>query len=260
MIRAQNVFVGFDGKQVLHNVSIHVPVGKIAGYVGPNGAGKTTTMRLLTGTLRPDAGRISIAGIDILGNPVEAKRTFGFVPEHGHLYESFSPQEYLTFIARLYEIDETLAQQRIALLLDYWELTDDGKRSMTGFSKGMKQKVLLSAALLHRPRVLLLDEPLSGLDAEAVLLFRALLRKWAEAGNAVLYSSHILDSVEKIVDHVFVIREGRIIGEGSPEELKSQTAAASLESAFNQLTSTADVMARTEELLHTAFFSDQVPQ
>ena len=165
-----------------------------------------------------------------------------------------------TFIARLYEIEEALAQQRIALLLDYWELTDDAKRSMTGFSKGMKQKVLLSAALLHRPRVLLLDEPLSGLDAEAVLLFRALLRKWAEAGNAVLYSSHILDSVEKIVDRVFVIREGTIIGEGSPEELKTQTAAASLESAFSQLTSTADVMARTEELMHAAFFPDQVPQ
>lgn len=258
MIRAENVFVGFDDKQVLYNVNIHVSGGEIAGYVGPNGAGKTTTMRLLTGTLKPDSGRITIAGVDILDDPVAAKRNFGFVPEHGHLYESFSPIEYLTFIARLYEIDETLAQQRIELLLDYWELSGDAKRSMTGFSKGMKQKVLLSAALLHRPKVLLLDEPLSGLDAEAVLQFRALLRKWADAGNAVLYSSHILDSVEKIADRVFVIRQGRIIGEGSPEELKTQTAAASLESAFSHLTSTADVIDRTEELLHNAFSHGEV--
>jgi ABC-2 type transport system ATP-binding protein len=253
MIHVQGVRVAFEEKQVLHGVSFHVGAGRIAGYVGPNGAGKTTTMRLLTGTLAPDAGRVIVGGVDVAADPLAAKRRFGFVPEHGHLYESFSPMEYLIFVARLYELDEEMATERIRELLRYWKLLEEADQKMAGFSKGMRQKVLLSAALLHAPPVLLLDEPLSGLDAEAVLLVRSLLRRWAEAGNTVLYSSHILDAVEKIADQVIVIRDGRIIGDGSPDELKNLTAAASLESAFSQMTSTDDVLARTDALMAAAF-------
>jgi ABC-2 type transport system ATP-binding protein len=253
MISVQHVHVALGGREILHGISFSVAPGQIAGYVGPNGAGKTTTMRLLTGTLQPDSGRVMVAGVDLSDDPLEAKRRFGFVPEHGQLYESFTPEEYLLFVARLYELDEDLARTRIAALLRYWRLDGDAQLKMVGFSKGMKQKVLLSAAMLHDPPVLLLDEPLSGLDAEAVLLVRSLLRHWAAGGRTVLYSSHILDAVEKIADKVVVIRDGRIIGEGSPEELKSQTAAASLESAFSHLTATEDVSARTEALLAEAF-------
>lgn len=253
MISVHNVHVAFDGKPVLHGISFRVRRGVIAGYVGPNGAGKTTTMRLLTGTLQPDAGRVVVAGIDLAEQPLEAKRRFGFVPEHGHLYESFTPEEYLIFVSRLYELDEKVASRRIASLLRYWKLEDETHRKMVGFSKGMRQKVLLSAALLHAPPVLLLDEPLSGLDAEAVLLMRALLRRWADGGNTVLYSSHILDAVEKVADQVIVIRDGSIIGDGSPEELKNLTATASLEVAFSQMTATDDVLARTEVLMEDAF-------
>jgi len=253
VIQVQNVRVALGGREILHGISFGVASGQIAGYVGPNGAGKTTTMRLLTGALRPDAGRVTVAGVNVAEDPLEAKRRFGFVPEHGHLYESFTPEEYLLFVARLYELDERRARQRIEALLRYWRLDDAQRQKMTGFSKGMKQKVLLSAALLHAPPVLLLDEPLSGLDAEAVLLVRALLRGWAESGRTVLYSSHILDAVEKVADKVIVIRAGEIVGEGSPEELKEQTAAASLESAFSHLTATEDVAARTDALLAEAF-------
>jgi len=253
MIHVHNVRVAFDGKEVLHGVTFRVAAGEIVGYVGPNGAGKTTTMRLLTGTLAPDAGRVELAGVDVATQPLEAKRRYGFVPEHGHLYESFTPEEYLLFIGRMYGLDEALVRTRLAALLHYWKLGDDAQRKMVGFSKGMKQKVLLSAGLLHAPPVLLLDEPLSGLDAEAVLLARALLRRWADGGHTVLYSSHILDAVERIADRVIVIREGRIIGEGSPEDLKTETASASLERAFSQLTSTEDVAARTEQLMVEGF-------
>lgn len=253
MIHVQDVHVAFGKKTVLHGVSFEVGAGQIAGYVGPNGAGKTTTMRLLTGTLKPDAGRVLVAGVDVVANPLDAKRRFGFVPEHGHLYESFTPEEYLLFIGRMYGLDERAATSRIGALLRYWKLDGEARRKMVGFSKGMKQKVLLSAALLHEPPVLLLDEPLSGLDAEAVLLVRALLRRWADTGRTVLYSSHILDAVERIADRVVIIRDGQIIGQGSPDAIKAETEAASLELAFSQLTSTEDVAERTDRLMAEAF-------
>lgn len=253
MIHVQDVRVAFGKKEVLHGISFEIGAGQIGGYVGPNGAGKTTTMRLLTGTLRPDAGRVFVAGIDVVQNPLDAKRRFGFVPEHGHLYESFTPEEYLLFIGRMYGLDERVVKGRIGALLRYWKLDEEARRKMVGFSKGMKQKVLLSAALLHEPPVLLLDEPLSGLDAEAVLLVRALLRRWADAGRTVLYSSHILDAVERIADKVVIIREGRIIGQGSPDAIKAETEAASLELAFSHLTATDDVAERTDRLMAEAF-------
>ncbi len=253
MIHVQDVHVALGGNPVLHGVSFDVGAGQIAGYVGPNGAGKTTTMRLLTGTLAPDAGRVAVAGVDVAAEPLAAKRRFGFVPEHGHLYDSFTPEEYLLFVARLYGLDEDAARARIAALLRYWRLDDAAERKMVGFSKGMKQKVVLSSALLHEPPVLLLDEPLAGLDAEAVLLVRALLRRWADAGHTVLYSSHLLDAVERVADRVVVIRDGRIVGQGSPEELKALTEAPSLESAFSHITATEDVAARTDRLMEEAF-------
>jgi len=253
MISVSNVRVAYNAKEVLHGVSFAVPAGRIAGYVGPNGAGKTTTMRLLTGALQPRSGRVRVAGIDVAEDPIGAKRRFGFVPEHGHLYESFTPEEYLLFVARMYEMDEDLARTRIEALLRYWQLEQEARRKMVGFSKGMRQKILISAALLHEPPVLLLDEPLAGLDAEAVLQVRALLREWAAGARTVLYSSHILDAVEKVADQVIVIRDGKIIGDGTSEELKSITAAASLESAFSHLTATGDVDSRTDELMAEAF-------
>jgi ABC-2 type transport system ATP-binding protein len=253
MIQVDDVHVAFDGKPVLRGVSFGVVGGRVAGYIGPNGAGKTTTMRLLTGTLRPDRGRVIVGGVDIAKHPVEAKRRFGFVPEHGHLYESFSPEEYLRFIGRMHGLAEEPLAHRASAMLAFWGLTDAATQPMVGFSKGMKQKVLVSSALLPRPPVLLLDEPLSGLDAYAVLQVRALLRALARGGTTVFYSSHLLDAVEKVADQVLLIRDGQILADGTPAEILRLSGEGSLENAFSRLTSAADAEAEAEALLASAF-------
>ncbi|WP_412061093.1 ABC transporter ATP-binding protein [Rubrivirga sp. IMCC45206] len=253
MISVQDVHVAIDGTPILHGVTFEVEAGSVAGYVGPNGAGKTTTMRLLTGALPPDTGRVIVGGVDVVADPLAAKRRFGYVPEHGHVYESFTPDEYLTFIGRMHRLDEATIRARAAAHLAFWGLADDGDRSMTGFSKGMKQKVLISAALLHDPAVLLLDEPLGGLDAHAVLQTRALLRTLALKGRSVFYSSHLLDAVEKVADLVVVVRDGRILQTGSPEEISAAGGGGSLESAFGKLTAAADAYDEAETLVAQAF-------
>jgi len=253
MIHVQHVHVALDGKEILHDVSFDVERGTVAGYVGPNGAGKTTTMRLLTGVLRPDGGRVVVGGVDVSENPVEAKRRFGYVPEHGHLYESFTPVEYLAFIGRMHGLDEGVLAHRTAALLRFWGLERQAEQALTGFSKGMKQKVLLAAALLHDPPVLLLDEPLTGLDAHAVLQVRALLTALSGVGKTVFYSSHLLDAVEKVADRVIVIRDGRILQSGSPAEIMASAGEGTLESAFSRLTATADAEAEAEALMAEAF-------
>ena len=253
VILVDNVRVGFDGTEILHGVSFAVQPGQVAGYIGPNGAGKTTTMRLLTGTLAPDAGRVVVGGADMATHAVDGKRRFGYVPEHGHLYESFSPAEYLQFIGRMHAVPEKTLAHRAAALLQFWGLGGDAAAPMAGFSKGMKQKVLLSAGLLHDPPVLLLDEPLSGLDAHAVLQVRALLRALARAGKTVFYSSHLLDAVEKVADQVVLIRDGQILADGSPAEILAAAGEGSLEGAFSRLTSATDAAAEAEALLESAF-------
>ena len=253
MISVQHVQVSIDGQPILHDVTFGVERGTVAGYVGPNGAGKTTTLRLLTGALKPDSGQVWVGDVNIADDPLEAKRRFGYVPEHGHLYESFTPVEYLAFIGRMHGLDEHLINRRTDALLAYWGLADDAQQAMLSYSKGMKQKVLIAAALLHDPPVLLLDEPLNGLDAHAVLQVRALLRAQAEVGKTVFYSSHLLDAVEKVADQVIVIREGRILRDGSPAEIMADAGVGSLESAFSRLTA-ADVAAvQTEQLMAEAF-------
>ena len=253
MIEVHDVRVDIDGATILHGVSFEVGRGVVAGYVGPNGAGKTTTMRLLTGALPPDAGRVVVAGLDVVGDAVEVKRRFGYVPEHGHVYESFTPNEYLSFIGRMHRLPEGTIRQRAGAHLAFWDLTDAGDRPMVGFSKGMKQKVLISAALLHDPPVLLLDEPLGGLDAHAVLQTRALLRTLAARGRTVFYSSHLLDAVEKVADLVVVIRDGQILQTGSPDEIKASGGGGSLEDAFGKLTASADAYDEAEVLVGAAF-------
>lgn len=253
MIAVQRVQVSIDGTPILHDVSFAVARGTVAGYVGPNGAGKTTTLRLLTGTLKPDAGQVWVGDVDIAVDPLEAKRRFGYVPEHGHLYESFTPTEYLAFIGRMHAMEEILIAHRTDALLAFWGLADDAQQAMIAFSKGMKQKVLIAAALLHNPPVYLLDEPLNGLDAHAVLQVRALLRALAEAGKTVFYSSHLLDAVEKVADQVIVIRDGHIIRDGSPAEIMAEAGEGTLESAFSRLTAAGDAAVQAEQLMAEAF-------
>jgi ABC-2 type transport system ATP-binding protein len=253
MISVQNVRVALDGTEVLHGVTFSVGRGQVAGYVGPNGAGKTTTMRLLTGALRADSGEVVVAGVNVAADPTEAKRRFGYVPEHGNLFESFTPDEYLAFVGRMHGLDEECLLQRSDALLRFWGLDTTARQPMTGFSKGMKQKVLIAAALVHDPAVLLLDEPLNGLDAHAVLQTRALLRALAGAGRTVFYSSHLLDAVERVVDHVVVLREGRVVRAGAPADIVAGAGSDSLEEAFAMLTETSDAEVQAATLMEEAF-------
>ena len=231
----------FGDLLAVDSVTLSIPSGQICGYLGPNGAGKTTTVKMLTGLIPPTAGMARVAGYDVAAEPLEVKRRIGVVPESGALYQSLTPQEYLDFVGRLHHLSTETIQRRIAEFLDFFQLTDQRHDRMTTFSKGMRQKVVIIAALLHDPDVLFLDEPLNGLDANAALLLKRLLQNLAKQGKTVFYCSHILDVVENLCERVVILSQGRIVADGSVDELKAMTQRPSLEAVFSELTQTGDL-------------------
>ncbi len=241
MIQTENLTRTFDGKVAVDHISFTIPQGQICGYLGPNGAGKTTTVKMLTGMLRPTEGRALVAGYDVVEQSLEMKRKIGYVPESGALYENLTPEEYLTMVGLLYHIPEDQLRAKITEFLRLFKLEDVRNDRMTTFSKGMKQKVVISAALLHNPDVIFFDEPLNGLDANTALLLKELIRRLAEQGKTIFYSSHILEVVEKICDRVLIINEGRIVADGAIEELRELTQQSSLEGIFSQVTHSEDM-------------------
>lgn len=241
--------------KAVDDVSLTVDAGEIFGYLGPNGAGKSTTIKILTGLLKPDSGTISINGIDVLADPVSAKKQFGYVPESGALYEKLTPFEYLQMIARLHKLPEYTISEKITEVLELFQMKDNGDQRMASFSKGMKQRIVIAAALIHNPDVLFFDEPLNGLDANAVLLVKQLIRNFADQGKTVFYSSHILDVVEKLCDRVAIIDKGKIVAEGKVKDLESMTKQSSLELVFKELTQTQDM-----EQAAAVYTRQQVPK
>ena len=241
MIQTENLTRTFDGKVAVDHISFTIPQGQICGYLGPNGAGKTTTVKMLTGMLRPTEGRALVAGYDVVEQSLEMKRKIGYVPESGALYENLTPEEYLTMVGLLYHIPEAQLRAKITEFLRLFKLEDVRNDRMTTFSKGMKQKVVISAALLHNPDVIFFDEPLNGLDANTALLLKELIRRLAEQGKTIFYSSHILEVVEKICDRVLIINEGHIVADGAIEELRELTQQSSLEGIFSQVTHSEDM-------------------
>jgi ABC-2 type transport system ATP-binding protein len=227
-------------KPVLQGVSFRIDPGEVVGYLGPNGAGKTTTIKILCGMLEPDAGVIRVAGLDPLEEPLEVRRRIGYVPESGALYEALTPLEYLTMLGRLHGLSDERIEQRARAFLQGFGIESNLHDRMTTFSKGMKQKVVISAALLHDPDVLFLDEPLNGLDANATLTVKEIVRGLAARGRTVLYSSHLMDVVERISDRVVILDGGRVIADGSAAELRERSGDASLEGLFNRLTTSDD--------------------
>lgn len=209
--------------EVLHGISFALRRGEVVGLLGPNGAGKSTTIKVLTGVLPPGGGMVRVAGHVLPDEAVAAKRRIGYVPEAAALFESLTGQEFLELMGRLQDVPEERLQFRIGRFLEQFGLKDDRLRPLDGYSKGMRQKVLLSAALLHNPDVVLLDEPLSGLDVNAGLMVRDLVAALAAEGKAILYSSHVLDVVERVCDRALIIHEGRLIADGTLEELKAST-------------------------------------
>jgi ABC-2 type transport system ATP-binding protein len=227
--------------EAVKGVSLVIPRGQICGYLGPNGAGKSTTVKMATGMIAPTRGTAVIDGFDITTHPIEAKRRIGVVPETGALYENLTAREYLTLVARLYAVPRDQANEKIATFLRLFEIADAQDRVMSSYSKGMKQRVLISAALIHNPSVLFLDEPLSGLDANTALVLKELVRDLAVQGKTVFYCSHVLEVVEKVCHRVVILNRGSVIADGNVEELKDLTKQDSLEDVFSELTSTGDL-------------------
>jgi ABC-2 type transport system ATP-binding protein len=199
--------------------------------------------------IQPTAGRALVAGYDVVQQPLEVKQRIGYVPETGALYESLTPAEYLEMIACLHHLDRSTARTRAAELLDLFGLSDVAGQSMGEFSKGMKQKVVLSAAIIHRPEVLFLDEALNGLDAGAAAIVKELLRRLAAQGKTILFCSHILEVVERICTRIVIINDGQQVISGTPAEITASTGKTTLEEAFNELTGVHDVERVTSDFL-----------
>lgn len=231
---------GKNGRQpmvAVDHIHLQVAQGEFYGFLGPNGAGKSTTIKMLTGLLRPTSGRIVIAGHDLAADPLTVKRVIGVLPEDLNLYERLSAPEFLRFAAQMYGLGADQAQHRTEELLHLMELTDAGNKMIVDFSMGMKKKVALAGAMIHAPRVLFLDEPFNGIDALSARAIRDVLRRMTERGTTIFFSSHVMEVVEKLCTRLAIIAKGRIVGEGTLDDLRSQIGnpQASLEDIFVQL-------------------------
>ena len=236
MIRVADLHHAYGETPALQGLSFEAGVGEVLGLLGPNGAGKSTTVKILTGLLPLQRGRVEVAGFDIVTSPIEVKRRVGYVPESGALYDALTPDEYFRFISLLYRLEPDVVQPRIEELLRMFELDSVRSARMVTFSKGMRQKVLIASALLHSPDVMIFDEPLNGLDANAMLVFKELLRGLAAQGRTILFCSHLLDIVERLCPRIVIVDKGRAIAEGTPDAIARQTGRSSLEQSFATLT------------------------
>jgi ABC-2 type transport system ATP-binding protein len=241
MIELKNLTRRFGNVVAVDRVTFSIPEGQICGYLGPNGAGKTTTVKMLTGMIHPSSGTATVAGFDILKESLDMKQRIGYVPESGGIYQSLTPFEFLQFVGRLYGMDDRDIEKRITEFSEFFQIREYIHQRMVGLSKGMKQKVLIEAALIQNPQVIFLDEPLNGLDANAALLLKKLIRNLADEGKTIFYCSHILDVVENLCDRVLIIDQGRIVADGSVAQLKEMTQRSSLEAVFSELTHVQDL-------------------
>jgi ABC-2 type transport system ATP-binding protein len=227
----------YDGKPAVDGLDLTIRPGELYALLGPNGAGKTTTLRMVTGLLKPDSGSISVFGIDALAQPIEAKRMIAWLPDEPMLYDKLTVWEYLEFIAGLWQVDPAEARPRAESLLRVLNLWDNRDDKCETFSRGMKQKAVLAGALLHDPKLLILDEPLTGLDAAAARQVKDILRQRVQQGAAVILTTHILDVAERMADRIGIIRSGRLLVEGALADLQSKAGAEgrTLEDVFLQL-------------------------
>jgi ABC-2 type transport system ATP-binding protein len=221
MLEVKNLTKRFRGLTAVDNVSFHIRPGEILGYLGPNGSGKSTTVKIITGLLEPSEGEVLLHGRTLVDDPIAFKARLGYVPEESYLYTHLSGAEYLIFIARLRSIPYQTALTRAAELLRLFQLHDARNSPMATYSKGMRQRVLLAAALLHDPELLILDEPFSGLDVNAALLLRGLLEVFAAEGKMILFSSHVLEVVEKVCSRVVILYKGKVVLQDTIENVKA---------------------------------------
>ena len=248
MLELRNVSKRFAASLVVDNVSFRARRGEVTGYLGPNGSGKSTTMKMIVGLIDTTAGEICFEGNPIQRDPVAWKQRLGYVPEEPHLYGHLSGLEYLGMVGQLRDLPARATADRIDGLLRLLALHDDRHVPLSAYSKGMRQKVLLAAALLHNPELLLLDEPFSGLDVGTALVLRSLILELAGRGRAVLFSSHELETVERVSSHVVILHRGKVVADDSIERLRSLMALPTLEAIFAQLAVEQDTAAVSREI------------
>jgi ABC-2 type transport system ATP-binding protein len=227
------------GRPAVEHLDLTIRRGELYALLGPNGAGKTTTLRMVAGLLAPDTGRIDVMGIDLASQPAAAKQAMAYLPDDPMLYDKLKPIEYLEFVAGLWGVSAQDAAPRATELLDWLDLSKHAHELTEGFSRGMKQKLALAGALIHAPQLLILDEPLTGLDAAAARQVKDLLLSHVEAGGTVILTTHILEVAERMAQRIGIIQHGRLIAEGTLDELRARTGGGTLEDMFLQLTSPA---------------------
>jgi ABC-2 type transport system ATP-binding protein len=252
MLELETLSKSFRGIPAVEEASFKIGAGEIVGFLGPNGAGKSTTVKMITGMLRPDAGRVLFEGHDIREDLVAFRRAIGYVPEEAHLYGYMSGFEYLQLVGRLRGYKEKLIEEKAAGLLKLLQLESSQYSPISTYSKGMRQRVLIAAALQHDPRLLIFDEPLSGLDVISARLFKDLLETLVAERRAVLYISHVLEVVEQVCSRVVVIAKGKILADAPPSELTRLMSLPNLESVFAQLVQqqeTADLAKQIVEVM-----------
>jgi ABC-2 type transport system ATP-binding protein len=235
ILELQNLWKLYRGIPSIQNVNLEISAGEVVGYLGPNGAGKSTTVKIITGVLQPSEGRVLFEGRDIREDMVAYRAQLGYVPEEAHVYTYLSGLEYLQLVGRLRGIPEPIIDLKANNLLNILSLASWRHSPISVYSKGMKQRVLIAAALMHNPRLLIFDEPLSGLDVVSARLFKDLLHALAAEKKAILYISHVLETVEQVCSRVVVIGEGRILADATPSELRRVMSHTSLEAVFAEL-------------------------
>ena len=248
MLELRHVFKHFPGIMAVDDVSFRARPGEITAYLGPNGSGKSTTMKMITGLMETTSGKILFDGQPIHSDLVGFKQGMGYVPEEPHLYTHLSGLEYLIMVGQLRDLPARPTADRIDALLRLLALHSQRYAPISSYSKGMQQKVLLSAALLHNPDLILLDEPFSGLDVSTSLVLRGLIRELAARGKVVLFSSHELETVERVCSHVVILHRGKVVADDSIERLRTLMALPTLEEIFSQLAVEQDTTAVAREI------------
>lgn len=232
----KDLSMSFGNHHVLEGINLDVYQGQIIGYIGPNGAGKSTTLKIILGLLDGYDGVVEVFGQDIATGDASYKRRIGYVPENADLYDNLTAAEYLTFVGELYGLERDVAEDKARKLMQQFAMEDVFHNRISSFSKGMRQKVLIISSLLHNPDIIFLDEPLSGLDANSVMVIKDVLELLAAQGKTIFYSSHIMEVVQNISSRIVLLANGKIAADGTFEELKAQSKHGSLEEIFNQLT------------------------
>ena len=232
MLNIEHLTKTYGGKKAVDDLNLHIRPGEIYGFIGHNGAGKTTTLKSVAGILQFDAGEIYIGGDSVREKPLECKRKIAYIPDNPDLYEYMTGIKYLNFIADIFGVDAALRRERIRRYADAFELTGDLAQPIAAYSHGMKQKLVIIAAWLHEPQLILMDEPFVGLDPKAAHLLKGMMREICDRGGAIFFSTHVLEVAEKLCDKVAIIKGGKLIRSGTMEEVKGDD---SLEEVFLEL-------------------------